>query len=123
MFRCDAVLLRRYEVGSTEEGHTRTSPPCNLTRKKRHRSLSRLLHLHEQVRSSAIALLGRLFTSRHAEYGTEVPKIWLVYLGRFKDVDAGVSFLLSFALLSLEICWSLPLYLALQYALFSSFVW
>lgn len=43
-----------------------------------------------QVRSSSITLLGRLFASQHAEYGTEVPKIWVAFLGRFKDVDPKV---------------------------------
>eukprot|EP00903_Cladosiphon_okamuranus_P009357 g8923.t1 len=42
------------------------------------------------VRSGACTLLGRLFASKHADYGKEKPNIWAAFLGRFIDADVGI---------------------------------
>ena len=36
------------------------------------------------------ALLGRLFAAAHADYGSEYPRIFREYLGRFKDKEATI---------------------------------
>lgn len=44
-----------------------------------------------KMRSGACALLGRLFSSKYADFGVEKAAIWSTFLGRFIDADSEVS--------------------------------
>jgi sister-chromatid-cohesion protein PDS5 len=44
----------------------------------------------EQLRTKAVQLLGRLFTSPHADYAKEFPRNFREYLGRFNDLALGI---------------------------------